>query len=255
MLRSRGAALTVSATLLGVASSVFAQDGEDARALLDRMLHAIPRASFTAKARLRSGGGWVRDVEVRHRRIGNVEATLLEVTAPSDVQDTRFLLLEEAPGSGRQFIYMPAVRRTIELMGDSLKQPFLGSDFYVSDLVAPDPDAFDLSIEGAEEVGGHRCKLIAAVPKRPADAVYGRSIFAVDPDVPALMRAQFFDHKQAPFKVWTLGKLERIDGIWTPIEQEMVNLKTGSRSRLELAEVRYGVELPEHLFTREYLRR
>ncbi len=55
--------------------------------------------------------------------------------------------------------------------------------------------------------------------------------------------------------MWTIEKVEKIDGNWTLREQEMSNVKDNTRSRLEVAEIEYGVDLPDVMFTPKYLLR
>jgi hypothetical protein len=246
-------AVAVGATLLAAGVPARAED-DAARALVKAMLEAAPKKTFTAKAKL-SSPGYVREMAVFHKTTGEGEATFMEVTAPNDVQGTRFLFLERTEGADRQFVYIPAVRRAVEVMESSRKQPFLGSDFYVSDMVAPDLDAFTYRIVGEETVGGRTCKLVEVLPKNPEAEVYGKGVVAVDPADNVLMRSEFFDHKGKPFKVWTLEKLEKVDGIWTPRRQEMKNLQKNSTSVLEITEIAYGADVPDHIFGRQHLTR
>jgi negative regulator of sigma E activity len=251
----RRPAVRASILALLLAAAPAAAEEEDARALVQRMIDSAPRVPFFAKARLSSPGGCVRELEVRHRPSPDGAQTLMEVIEPADVKDTRFLSQERRTGPDRQFVYMPAVRRAIEVMEASRSQPFLGSDFFVSDFVAPDLDDFTYRFVGNEEVGGRRCKLIEATPKEPAKQVYGKTIAAIDATDHTLVRTQFFDQKGNLFKVWTLTKVETIDGVPTPKVQEMENVQKGSKSRLELIEIKYRVDLPDTVFGREYLTR
>jgi hypothetical protein len=237
-----------------LAGGVAARAEDDARALVKAMIDAVPKKPFTAKAKL-SSPGYVRDLAVFHKTTPEGEATFMEVTAPDDVRGTRFLFLERTEGADRQFVYVPAVRRAVEVMEGSRKQPFLGSDFYVSDMVAPDLDAFTYRFVGEETVGGRACKLIEVVPKNPEAEVYGKGVVAVDPADNVLLRSEFFDHDGKPFKVWTLEKLEKVDSIWTPRRQQMKNVKKDSTSVLEITEITHGADVPDHVFGRQNLTR
>jgi hypothetical protein len=251
----RGTLAVALGTAALLAACVPARAEDDAgRTLVKTMIDAVPKKPFTAKAKL-SSPGYVRQLTVFHKTTGDGEATFMEVTAPNDVAGTRFLFLERTEGPDRQFVYVPAVRRAVEVMEGARKQPFLGSDFYVSDLVAPDLDAFTYRITGEETVGGRACKLIEVVPKNPEAEVYGRRVVAVDPTDNVLMRSEFFDHDGKPFKVWTLDKLEKVDGIWTPRRQEMKNLQKNSTSVLEITEIAFGADVPDHVFGRQNLTR
>jgi len=55
--------------------------------------------------------------------------------------------------------------------------------------------------------------------------------------------------------VWTIDKVEQIDGIWTLTGQEMQDLKSKTKSRLDVSDVKYNAELPDVMFTPKYLTR
>jgi outer membrane lipoprotein-sorting protein len=245
----------VLALTVGVGAATAADDPE-ARALVLRMRDAVPTEPLTAKATLSSGGGWVRKITVSSKVVGEERATLLEVTAPADVADTRYLLFERTEGSDRQFMYLPSLtRRVIEVTDEARREPFLGSDFYVADLIAPDVNSFTYAFVGEEDVAGRTCRLVEATVKDGAKAPYPRTVFAIDPDDLVVVRAQSFDAKDEPFKLWTLEKLEVIDGQKTPVVQRMRNLQAGSESTLTLDDVEYGADLPDSLFSKQRLAR
>ncbi len=61
-------------------------DDNAARELLQRMIDAVPRVPFSAKVKLSSTTrGWVRDLQLSFKRVGDADATYMEVTAPLDV--------------------------------------------------------------------------------------------------------------------------------------------------------------------------
>lgn len=248
----------LAAAALGavVAGAAAAAEEDEARALVKSMLEATPSVTFSARAKVSAPGGWVRDLILLHKPMPNGEtATFMEVTAPADVRDTRFLFLERTEGRDRQFMYLPTVRRAIEVMDDSRAQGFLGSDFSISDLVAPDLNAYTYKFIGEEQVNGRACRLVELTPKDAAGEIYGRATLAIDPADKLLVRTQFFDKKGAPYKIWTLTKVEKIDGIWTPRRQEMENVQKKTKSAIELDEVKYNVDLADKLFSREHLTR
>jgi outer membrane lipoprotein-sorting protein len=231
--------------------------GQDASALdlIKRVRDAAPRGPFTAKGTLTSDRGWTREFELSHKWTDGVSATYMEVTAPSDLKGTRFLVLDRDTGRDEQHIYVPATKRSIQVGGQARMEPFLGSEFYVGDLVQPNLDSFDYSFAGEEEVAGRKCKLVEALPKNPAEELYSKSILAVDPTDLLIMKGQFFDDKGKLQKVFALEKVEKIDGIWTPLKQQMVNVQENHWSRFDLSEVNYNVTLPDEVFDRSYLRR
>lgn len=250
----RTAIALLSALLAGAASGSSTDDG-DARALVKRVLDAMPDMPFTATMTLATEGGARRDLALSHKRIGDTRASYLEVTSPLNVKDTRFLFLERVEGRDEQFVYVPAVKRVAQIGEDARQQPFLGSEFYVSDLVRPALDEFAYAAVGEAAVGGRQCALVEATPKSPMQHLYGKTVFAIDARDLVIVRLEFFDRKGRPLKVWTVERLERIDGVWTAREQRMTNLQEKVSSRLVIDAIRYHAEVPDERFTRAYLAR
>ena len=138
---------------------------------------------------------------------------------------------------------------------DIRKQPFLGSAFYVSDLVMPELDDYTYRYLGKDVIGGRSVTLVEMTPKQPAQSVYSKTVLALDPKDLLVMRREFFDAKGDKIKVWTIDKVEQIDGNWTLTGQEMKNLKDNARSRLDISNIKYNAELPDVMFTPKYLLR
>ena len=248
---------TVLATIgmMMLAAGAQAQDSA-ARDLLQKARDAAPKVPLLAKMVLTSDRGWERDLELSHKHLSDgTEASYMEVTAPMDLKDTRFLVFDHPVGRDEQFIYVPAAKRAIQVGAQTRKQGFLGSEFAIGDLVQPDIDAFTYSFVGEEDIDGRHCKLVEAVPKTPGDELYGKTVFAIDPTALVVVRSQFFDDKGQPLKVWTVEKLEQRDGLWTPLQQQMNNVQEHHWSRISLTDVKYNAQLPDEVFNRSYLTR
>lgn len=230
-------------------------DEDGARDLMRRVLDAVPKTPLTAKATLTSDRGWTRELALSRGFVNGADTSYLEVTSPLDLKDTRFLLIDRASGRDEQFMYVPQVKRAMQVSDETRKQPFLGSDFYISDMVRPELDAYDYRFVGDEKVGARATKLVEATPKNPEHELYGKTVAAIDPADLLVMRVQFFDPKGALLKVWTLEKLEKIDGMWTPLVQRMEALQEKHDSTLTLTEVKYNADLPTEVFNRTYLTR
>lgn len=240
-------------TLL-LATSVSAAE-EDARALIQRALDSLPNTTMKATVELSSSRGWTRNLDVYGKRIDDAMCSYIEVTGPQDVKDTRFLFFERVNSPDEQHMYIPMVKRAIQIADETRKQAFLGSDFFVSDLVAPELDSFDYKFAGDDEVLGRKCRLIEATPKQPENEVYSKSIGCIDTTDWIVLRMQLFDKKGELLKVSTIKKLEKIDGIWTPLEQEMVNVQDKTSSMITIKEIHYNIELPDDIFSRARLLR
>jgi outer membrane lipoprotein-sorting protein len=246
--------VAVGLALLATVTVARAAD-DGAHDLVKRVLDAAPKVPLTARASLTSDRGWVRDLALSRARVGEADASYMEVTAPIDLKDTRFLLFDRAEGRDEQYMYVPSVKRAMQVSNETRKQPFLGSDFYISDMVRPELAAYTYRTVGEEEVAQRKCTLVEAVPKDPENELYSKTVSAIDPKDLLVVRVQFFDPKGKPLKTWTLEKVEKIDGMWTPLVQKMADLQDGHESRITLTDVKYNVQLPDATFTRTHLTR
>src|SRR5690606_32754654 len=133
-------------------------------------------------------------------------------------------------------------------------QPFLESDFYVSDLVEPNLDAYEFKFVGEEELLGRKTKLVEMVPKNSANEIYGKTVVAIDPNDLLILKRSFYDLKGNLLKVWTIDEVEQVDGVWTIRKQTMTTVPQNTSSKLETPEIKYDVELKDSTFTPEHLR-
>ena len=230
-----------------------AEEQKTPRELLKEAIETYPDTAFTAKGKL-SWEQVTREMTLSHRRVDDqTSGSYLEVTAPLNLKGTRFLFLERKQGRSAQFIKVPNMHRVLQAGEKQREESFLGSDFYVSDMIAPDMDSFELTELSRETVAGRECRIIEAVPNPSTEWLYGKARYAVQPDDRLALRAEFFDKKGNLFKVWTLDKVGKVNGNWTPYVQRMKNVQQKTESTLELVEIQYGVTLPDEMFTRSYL--
>ena len=139
------------------------------------------------------------------------------------------------------------------MAGEIRKQPFLGSTFYVADMVEPELDAFTYTFVGQATLNGRQCTLVQSVPKNPKAAVYGKSVMALDPKDSIVLRREFFDADGRLLKVWSVDKVEKIDGHWTLMDHKMTNVQEQTQSRLQVDSIRYNADLADSIFTPKYL--
>lgn len=249
----RTAVLAVIASLVAAAAPSVAAD--DAATLVKQAVDALPKAPFTASLKLSPAKEPPRELSLSHKVVGGARASYLEVTAPEQLEGIRFLFLERPNGEPEQYIKVAAARNAVRVKDQIRKQPFLESDFYVSDLVEPALDAYTYELVGEEELLGRKTKLVEAVPKNSANEIYGKTVIAIDPSDLLILKRSFYDLKGKLQKVWTIDKVEKVDGIWTIRDQRMTTVDAETTSRLETPRIEYNGELKDSMFTPEYLHR
>jgi outer membrane lipoprotein-sorting protein len=252
----RGWACVVALCMALQCAAVVRADDDAGRALLKQVIDAVPKVPLIAKMDLKSKNGLEREMTLERKPTQDGDATYLEVTAPDNLKDTRFLFFERGPAGTSQYMYVPFMKRTIQIRDEARKQPFLGSEFYVSDLILPDLDAFKYTVVGHETVNGRACTLVQSEPKSPEpDDMYSRLVLAIDPKDSLILRTQFYDPKGKLLKVWTIDKVEKIDGYWTPVQQTVKNVQEDTESELTLTSVKYNADVPDSVFSKPHLER
>lgn len=245
----------VALALVALASAGNASAADDAGALVKKAVDALPKKPFTAKLQLKPASQPQRDITLDHKMVGGARASYLEVTAPESLSGIRFLFLEHPNGQPEQFIKIAAARNAVQVKDQVRKQPFLESDFYVSDLVEPPVDAYTYKFVGDEELLGRKTRLVEAVPKDSANEIYGKTVIAIDPTDLLILKRSFYDLKGNLLKVWTIDQVEKVDGVWTIRASTMTTVPDKTSSTLKTPEIRYDVELSDAVFTPEHLRR
>ncbi len=135
----------VGCIALLAAAGVRAQDG-DPRVLVKEVLDAIPKNSFVAKLTLSSDAFAPREIQMSRKYIDGMHGSYLEVVAPDELEGIRFLFLERPSGEHEQYIKVKASRQAVRVQEGVRTQPFLGSAFYVSDLVMPGMNGQELGV-------------------------------------------------------------------------------------------------------------
>ena len=226
-----------------------------ARAAVKQALESLPTQSFSAHLRLTTNDASVRQLDLHHKIVDGARATYLEVVAPPDLAGIRFLFLHRIDRPPLQYIKVAASRRHVLVSEEARNQPFLDSTYAVADVIEPELDAFTYRLTGEGEVEGRRCQFIEALPREPKKQVYGKTVVAIDLADHLVLRRELYDSEEKLLKVALAERVDRIDGQWTILRQQMKNLADGRVSRLEVTEIRYGVELPDDMFQPAYLLR
>jgi hypothetical protein len=239
----------VAATQAGVS------DGAAARLLVREALDALPHDSFEARIKLTGDYRDDRTIVAQHKVVNGSRWTYLEVVGPEPLIGVRFLFKERADQPPEQYMRYLAATLPVLIARETRAEPFLGSSYAIVDMSEPELDAFTYEMLGEDTAAGRTCKLVEAVPKIPADAVYGKVVHCIDPGTKVVVMRRFYDAKGNPTKEWTATKIEQIDGSWTIMNHQMKDTKRESVSRIGIEKIEYGVEIPDSVFALEHLSR
>ena len=200
---SRGLMRVVLGAALLAAGVAIAQEPDvpDAKALVQQVIEAVPRNAFSAKLTVSGKELAPRELRMHRKYVDGAHGSYLEVTAPDELAGIRFLFIERVDKPNEQYIKVKFSRSPVQVQDAIRTQPFLGSAFYVSDLVLPNIEDYHYRYLGTDVVGGRTVTLVKMTPKKPTEQVYAKTILALDPQDKLIMRREFFDQNGAKVKV------------------------------------------------------
>jgi outer membrane lipoprotein-sorting protein len=175
--------------------------------------------------------------------------------APTDVRDSAFLVWDKRGAPDQRWLYLPAIGQVRRLSVDDDRSSFFGSDLVYEDLTNRDPELDNHKLVGSQKVDSWDCWVVESTPKngRGIDFVRYRSWVWKEGLLP--VRQEYQDASGEVIRRWQSHDLQKVQGIWTWHRGTMSNLKTGSRSRIEVAEVKYNGGVPDERFAENQLSR
>jgi hypothetical protein len=244
---------------------------EIARRVRDRDTGRDSRSSLRMKLFDRQGRSRERAltlVSLRGRGKAGMPATapdgdrlLIRFTYPNDIKGTSFLVWEHPDAEDERFLFLPSLGRVRRIAGSEAQESFVGSDFTYEDIGGREFDdyTYRLADENASwdapAAGGSKpaWRLESKIKKGPAD--FPRVISLVLKDSFVVVQADVFNKRDEKQKVYTVRRLQQVEGIWTAMDMEMTNALEKSRTELTLESIDYNVGLKEADFSRRELER
>jgi hypothetical protein len=261
----RAATATETAPLTADAVARRVQDrdtGRDSRAemrmtLYDRRGRARERALTLITLRGRSAPG-------ASKAAPDGDRLLIRFSFPNDIRGTSFLVWEHPDGEDERFLYLPALGRVRRIAGVEAQESFVGSDFTYEDIGGREFDEYTYAFAGADAQnaswtfnagGAARPAYRLESKRRDASAEFPRVVSLVLKDSFAVVQANVHNRRDEKQKVYTVRRLEQIEGVWTAMDAEMTNALEGTRTDLLIDRIDYDVGLKEADFSRRELER
>jgi len=186
---------------------------------------------------------------------------LMRFTYPNDIRGTGFLVWEHPEGEDERFLYLPSLGRVRRIAGAETQESFVGSDFTYEDIGGREFDQYTYSLvdENASWTppsgGPARPAWRLESKRKDASAQFPRVVSLILKDSFIVVQADIFNRRNEKQKVYTVRRLEQIEGIWTAMDAEMSNSIEKSRTELLIEKLDYNVGVREADFTRRELER
>jgi len=180
--------------------------------------------------------------------------SVLRFTAPAEVKGVALLVLNHPDRSSDQWMWTPAINRERRIALQDRSTRFFGTDFSFEDLEERDTNQFDYKLLGEEPIDGAPCWKVQSTPKQTKVSQYTHSYVWIRKDNYALAQIENYSKEQLVRRVHYLD-IRNVQGIWTPHQVDMHDLKRNSHTIMKVDKLQYNVPMKDEAFTLQALRR
>ena len=189
---------------------------------------------------------------------------LLRFSYPNDIRGTSFLVWEHPAAEDERFLYLPSLGRVRRIAGSETQDSFAGSDFTYEDIGGRELQDYTYAFAGSDGEDASWTPPSGGKP-RPAwrlestlkdrSGQFTRVVSLVLKDVFVVVHAEIYNRRNERQKVYSVRRLEAVEGIWTALDAEMHDAAGKSSTGLIVEKADYNVGLKEADFSRRELER
>lgn len=230
---------------------------ETTRRWSDRERHIVLRLEHP-------GGEQRREMTTYERQLpGGREQAILFFQAPASIRGLGLLSYSQPGRADEQWVYLPALKkiRQINASRADRSDRFASTDltFHDLDLLRDmtkwtEADAPSVLLGEDDVVDGVATYRIERTPTQ-SDVYYRRIVLWLGKDDLVTRRVEFFDAAPTPVKRIDESQVRTVDGIPVAHRLEAVTLPGGSRTVMDVAQLRFNQQLGDALFTQRTLQR
>ena len=229
-----------------------------ARNVQDRDTGRDSRADLRMKLFDRRGRARERALTLLTLRRAEGDRSLIRFTYPNDIRGTGFLVWEHPKGEDERFLYLPSLGRVRRIAGSEAQESFVGSDFSYEDIGGREFDDYTYTLldENASwtPAGGQpRAAYRLESRRRDSSVEFPRVVSLVLKDSYVVVQADVYNRRNEKQKVYTVGRLEQVQNIWTVLASVMTNDLDRTRTELSIDKIAYNTGLTESAFSRREL--
>ena len=193
---------------------------------------------------------WVYD------RIGSHGSSkaILRFTAPAEVKGVAILILNHPDRSSDQWMWTPAINRERRIALQDRSTRFFGTDFSFEDLEERDTNQYDYRLLGEESIAGAACWKLESKPKTTKVSQYTHALLWIRKDNYVLAQIESYS-KDSLVRRAKYSNIRNVQGIWTPHQIDMHDLKRNSHTIFKTEKLQYNLPMKDDDFTVQALRR
>jgi hypothetical protein len=253
---------------LGFAARALAQEG-GADLTVDQIVEKANQVAYyqggTGKARVKmtifTNEGKVRGqrelvILRRNADEGLNQKMYAYIEAPADVRGTVFLVWKQTEKDDDRWLYNPALDYVNRIAATDKRSSFVGTHFLYEDVSGRniDDDEHEL-VQTTKDY-----YVLKNTPKDKDVVEFGHYVMYIHRATFLPVAAHYFDKNGEKYREYQVLKMDRVDGYITPTQTVMRDLRDKSDQNVaqtvaEYSDVKYGIDLPENIFTERFLRK
>jgi outer membrane lipoprotein-sorting protein len=179
------------------------------------------------------------------------KSAFTEYLAPAREKGTKMLKLED-----KLWIFSPSTDRTIQISGHMLRQSVMGSDLSYEDMMEDKKlsDVYDAAVVGSETIGESDCWIVE-MNAIVEDVAYQMRKLWVDKNRNIPLKEELYAKSGKLLKMTELTNITRHGSRWYPGKITFKDmLKQGTGTEFIVDEIKFDVEIPEHILSKASLR-
>jgi len=207
----------------------------DTRYVKSQMVIHGPRSSRTVESE-----SWAQGI-----------SSFTEYLAPAREKGTKMLKLED-----KLWIFSPTTDRTIQISGHMLRQSVMGSDLSYEDMMDDRTlsDVYEAGVTGEETIGDRACWIVE-MKATAEDVAYQMRKLWVDKSRFIPLKEELYAKSGKLLKKTELSNITQHGSRWYPGKITFKDmLKKGAGTEFIVDEIKFDVEIPEHLLSKAALR-
>lgn len=183
---------------------------------------------------------------------------LIRFAYPNDIKGTSFLVWKHPNSEDERFLYLPSLGRVRRIAGSEAQESFVGSDFSYEDIGGRDLEDFtyallDDNAAWASPDGTSRPAYRLESRRKDRSAEFPRVVSLVLKESFLVVGADVHNRRDEKQKVYSVSRLQQVQGIWTVMASAMTNALDKTRTDLAIGKIEYNTGLKEDAFTRRAL--
>jgi len=232
---------------------------QDAAAIVEQSRNRIQANTVSTRFRMvitaRGGAVTERMMDQYSKKDANGNRrSVISFLEPASVRGTRFLTIENRSGGNDQWIFLPSLNRVRRIAASEGSSSFVGTDFSYDDIASMDrrTDLDNHRLLREERFNNSDCYVVESTP-RETGYQYSRMIQWIDKANHVPYKVELYDRRGTLVKLLEILELRTIQGRLTPVVTKLTTIAAGSSTTLSVVNLRYDDNVPESVFTMNYL--